>query len=269
MGTDASSYAPRPGGLVFAGLSRDALLDRIFASLARREGGVLLTANLDILRRAHVDARARAVYRRASVCVADGMPIVWASRVAGTPLPERVAGASLILPLAERAAAEGRTLYLLGGEGDDAVQAAAELTAHHPGVRVLGSFSPRISDPPTASELADILEGLSPAPDIVLVAMGSPKQESLAIALREHLPRTWFVGVGGSFAFLAGRIPRAPSWAQELGLEWLHRLATEPRRLARRYLVEDLPFAAVLFADALRDRLGADRSDSSSSRDSG
>lgn len=262
-------YSPGPGGLVFRGYTRDGLLESLFASLAAGEGGVLLTANLDILRRAAIDPRAREVYQHASICIADGMPIVWASKLAGRPLPERIAGASLILPLAERAAREGRSIYLLGGEADDAEAAAKAMLTQHPALRIVGTSSPRVADPPTSEDVASITERLSPAPDIVLVAMGSPKQEALASALRERFPRTWFIGVGGSFAFLAGRITRAPSWAQNLGLEWLHRLLTEPRRLARRYLLEDLPFAAVLFWDALRARLRISPFVSSSSRGDG
>lgn len=263
----ARTYVPGPFGLVFTGLTRDRLLDHVFAALERGEGGVLLTANLDILRRSAMDMRARDVYAHASICIADGMPIVWASRIAGSPLPERIAGASLILPLAERAAREGRSLYLLGGEGADAEAATNVLTQAHSSLSILGTSSPRVSDPPTGSEVDAVLAQLAQEPDVVFVAMGSPKQEALAVALHERLPRTWFIGVGGSFAFLAGRIERAPTWAQELGLEWVHRLLTEPRRLGRRYLVDDLPFAAVLFAYAVRDRLRCARCASRSSRD--
>ena len=90
--------------------------------------------------------------------------------------------------------------------------------------------------------------------------MGSPKQEALANRLRRDLPRTWFVGVGASLAFAGGRIARAPALMQSLGLEWAHRLASEPRRLARRYLVDGLPFAVELFASALKDRATRARS---------
>jgi N-acetylglucosaminyldiphosphoundecaprenol N-acetyl-beta-D-mannosaminyltransferase len=92
-------------------------------------------------------------------------------------------------------------------------------------------------------------------PDILLVGLGSPKQEQLIRALRPLLPRTWMIGVGVSFSFLAGEIRRAPLWLQALGLEWVHRLLQEPRRLAKRYLVEDLPFAFRLFASALATRM--------------
>lgn len=242
-------------GLVFAYVDADATLARVFDALDRGQGGLLLTANLDILRRYVRDAKARALYEEATLVVADGMPIVWAARLRGTPLPGRVAGASLVPALGARAVIEKRSIYLLGGEGDDARDAKHALERACPGVRIVGVSSPRVSLPPTQDEIAGIVATLVPlAPDIVLVAMGSPKQEAVACALRCALPRAWFVGVGASLAFLAGRVSRAPELMQRLGLEWVHRLGTEPTRLARRYLVEGLPFAAELMLHAVRAR---------------
>ena len=92
-------------------------------------------------------------------------------------------------------------------------------------------------------------------PDIVYVALGSPKQEWLIGQLRGYLPRAWWLGIGISFSFLSGQVKRAPQWMQRSGLEWLHRLSQEPRRLAKRYLVHGLPFAASLFTSAIIRRL--------------
>lgn len=248
-------------GLGFLRADARAVLDAVFGALARGEGGLLLTANLDILRRYVRDADARSVYARATITVADGAPIVWASRVAGTPLPERVAGASLVPLFATRAAREGRSLFLLGGEGDDAANAANAFSRASPTLRVAGVANPRVSYPPSEDDVRDVAATLRAAqPDLVLVAMGSPKQEALAAALAPSFPSTWFVGVGASLAFASGRVTRAPGVLQRVGLEWAHRLATEPTRLARRYLVEGLPFAVVLFADALRTRASRARS---------
>ena len=243
-------------GMPFAHVDAAETLTLIFDALVRGQGGLLLTANLDILRRYVRDANARVLYGEATLVVADGMPIVWASRIRGTPLPARVAGASLVPAIAARAATQGRTIYLLGGEGEDARDAKHALERLCPGVRIVGVSSPRVSPTPTREEVAVIAATLVPlAPDIVLVAMGSPKQEALASALREALPRAWFVGVGASLAFLAGRVSRAPELMQRLGLEWVHRLGTEPTRLARRYLIEGLPFAAELMLHAARARM--------------
>jgi N-acetylglucosaminyldiphosphoundecaprenol N-acetyl-beta-D-mannosaminyltransferase len=101
---------------------------------------------------------------------------------------------------------------------------------------------------------------LASSPDVVFVALGSPKQERVIGELRSLLPAAWWLGIGISFSFVSGAVQRAPLWVQRLGLEWLHRLVQEPRRLARRYLVDGLPFAARLFANALVQRLRGTRS---------
>jgi len=190
------------------------------------------------------------------VTVADGMPLVWAARLQGDEVPERVAGSSMVALVAERAAVEQRSLYLLGGAPGAAARAAEILTGNLPALRVCGTSSPTLSLPPTPAELAPIREELQRLrPDILLVGLGSPKQEHLIQALRPLLPGCWMIGVGISFSFIAGDVRRAPRWMQKTGLEWVHRLAQEPKRLAHRYLVDDVPFAFSLFWHALRRRV--------------
>jgi len=242
-----------------AAVNASALLDHMFGSLARGQGGWLVTANLDFLRRHAHDPVSRELYAEADVCVADGMPLVWAMRLQGDRLPERIAGSSLMLPIAERAATEGRSLYLLGGEPVANQKAAEVLRARWPGLVIAGASSPMVKNPPTPEDIHSLREELLQArPDIVLVGMGSPKQEQLIRALRPDFPRAWMIGVGMTFSFVAGTLSRAPGWMQRTGLEWCWRLAQEPKRLSRRYLLEDLPFSVELFARVglkrLRDR---------------
>jgi N-acetylglucosaminyldiphosphoundecaprenol N-acetyl-beta-D-mannosaminyltransferase len=245
-------------GLELAQVSTDELVDHLFASLARGQGGWLVTANLDFLCRHRRDPGARALYDRADLRVADGMPLLWAARLQGDRLPERVAGSSLLPLIAARAAATGRSLYLLGGTARGNEGAADVLRARWPELRLAGNSSPQISDPPDAPQLRALAEQLERArPDVLLVGMGSPKQERVIEALRPALPATWMIGVGASFSFVAGELRRAPPFMQRAGLEWVHRLAQEPRRLGRRYLADDLPFAARLFGHSARRRLAS------------
>src|SRR5262249_55178522 len=138
-------------------------------------------------------------------------------------------------------AREGRSLYLLGGEADAAARAADVLRRRWPALAIAGVGSPRVGSPPAPEELARIRAAvLGAAPNLLLIKLGSPKQEQLIQALHAALPRTWMVGVGISFSFVAGTIRRAPRALQRTGLEWLWRLRQEPRRLARRYLIDDL-----------------------------
>jgi N-acetylglucosaminyldiphosphoundecaprenol N-acetyl-beta-D-mannosaminyltransferase len=242
-------------GVRIARASQAQLLAEIDAALDRGEGGWLVTANVDFLQRAHADPEVRSLYRKATLSVADGAPVVWASRLAGRPVPERVAGSDLVWSLARMAAPKGRRLYLLGGEGDVAERAAEKLLAASPGLVIAGRSSPWVSSPPTGEEIAALAEQVVAArPDLVYVALGSPKQEYVIDALRAQLPRAWLMGCGISLAFVAGEVARAPRWMQRSGLEWLHRLAQEPGRLTGRYLRQNLPFTLRLLAGAWRAR---------------
>jgi N-acetylglucosaminyldiphosphoundecaprenol N-acetyl-beta-D-mannosaminyltransferase len=183
------------------------------------------------------------------------MPLVWASRVQGTPLPERVAGSELVWSLTAEAALRGRSVFLLGGAPGACEQAEARLRSLYPGARLAGHWSPPVGFEHDEREIAAIRERIRAAsPDIVYVALGFPKQERLIAYLRPEFPATWFLGVGYSLSFIAGHARRAPAWMMRFGLEWMHRLVQEPGRLAKRYLMHGLPFALVLFASAVRGR---------------
>ncbi|HJK96337.1 MAG TPA: WecB/TagA/CpsF family glycosyltransferase [Polyangiaceae bacterium LLY-WYZ-14_1] len=244
-------------GMALARLTREELLDHLFGELARGRGGWVVTANLDFLRRQHRDPAARALFAAADLRVADGMPLVWASRLqGGLSLPERVAGSDLGGAIAARCAREGRRLYLLGGAPGAAEGAAAALLAEHPDLPPVGFSSPTLSTRPRPEEVEAVVAELEAhRPDVVLAAFGSPKQEHLCRALRPRLPGCWLLGVGITLGFLSGQVRRAPPAFQRLGLEWVHRLSQEPDRLARRYLIDGIPFATVLFAEAARRRL--------------
>src|SRR5579875_2505339 len=150
----------------------------------------------------------------------------------------------------------GGSVFLLGGNPGTADAAAAELIRACPHLRVAGTLCPPFGfdqDPVWLERIARVLE--ERAPDIVYVGLGCPKQERLISLLRRRLPKAWFVSCGGSFNFVAGDIPRAPAAMQRLGLEWLHRLAKEPRRLYRRYLFSGIPFLVQLMLSAVAFRL--------------
>jgi N-acetylglucosaminyldiphosphoundecaprenol N-acetyl-beta-D-mannosaminyltransferase len=251
-------------GMPLARVDEQGLLDHLFQQLAEGQGRWVITANLDFLRRYVRDSDMRQLYAKADINVADGMPLVWAARIQGDPLPERVAGSALIWGLSERAAREGRSLYLLGGDEGAGPRAKEVLEAKYPGLRVVGTSSPWISNPPSDEEIAAIESTLAAvSPDIILVGFGSPKQEMVIERIRTKFPHALLMGVGISFSFVAGFVQRAPGWVQVTGAEWLHRILQEPRRLARRYIVDDIPFAIVLFTKAIGVRLfgGAARHD--------
>ncbi len=244
------------GGVGIDALDEQQVIDHIVRRSAAGEGGLLVTPNVDHLRQLARGGPLADAYRRATLTVADGQPVVWASRIQGQPLPERVAGSSLLWTLAATAADRNLSVALLGGADGSAAATAAELLARSPGLEVALVAAPRASSPPTAQEVEGISRLIAEAsPSITFLAFGAPKQELLGAALSERFPHVWFLGVGASFEMASGSLPRAPMLLQRVGLEWLWRLAMEPRRLARRYLLEDLPYVPRLFGSALRQRV--------------
>jgi N-acetylglucosaminyldiphosphoundecaprenol N-acetyl-beta-D-mannosaminyltransferase len=219
-------------------------------SLDRGQGGRIVTPNVDILRLARRDPGLRAQLAGADLVVADCTPLLWASRLARAPLPERVAGSSLAWSLAAGLAADRRSLYLLGGAPaffgrvEGAHRAARRLVRAYPGLRIAGHASPHVGfyrDPATFEAVCrEIVEA---RPDVVYIGLGAPKQERLADRLRGDLPGAWLLDCGGAIDLLAGDEVRAPEWMRRSGLEWAHRLAD-------RYRGHDAPYALGLLVRA-------------------
>jgi N-acetylglucosaminyldiphosphoundecaprenol N-acetyl-beta-D-mannosaminyltransferase len=210
-----------------------------------------VTANLDFLTIAERDQEFRQTINSADLAVADGMPLVWLSRLRGQPLPERVTGVDLVDACCELAAAAGQGVFLLGA-GPGVAQAAAErLQERHPDLRIVGMITPPMG-PLKRKENARIVRTIQDAaPGFLFVALGAPRQDLWIRTHLEELNVPVAMGVGCVFDLLAGVSNRAPAWMQSAGLEWLYRLVREPRRLWRRYLMNDLPlFGRLLFSNA-------------------
>jgi N-acetylglucosaminyldiphosphoundecaprenol N-acetyl-beta-D-mannosaminyltransferase len=247
----------RLAGARFAAVTETDAVRRIVGAAAARRGHWTITANLDHLRRYRQDEIARQLIDDADLVVADGMPLVWASRLTGASLPERVAGSNMIWSISEAACRGHQSIFLLGGNPGIAERAAQVLLERYRGLEIAGTLCPTLGFEKNARELDRIERRVVEAsPQIVFVALSFPKQELLIQRLRRVLPRASFIGVGISLSFVAGEVSRAPRWVQSVGLEWLYRLLHEPRRLARRYLVYGLPFALKLLTAAARHRGG-------------
>jgi N-acetylglucosaminyldiphosphoundecaprenol N-acetyl-beta-D-mannosaminyltransferase len=179
------------------------------------------------------------------------MPLVWASRLSGEPLPARVAGVDLVAECARLSAQEGYRLFLLGAGPGVAEHAAAVLRRRYPTLVLAGTYAPPGTSP--AQDAVTIERVRAAAPDILLVAFGAPRQDYWIRGHRDILGVPVCIGVGGSFDLLSGRISRAPSWMQGSGLEWLYRLGREPKRLWKRYFVHDLPvFVRLMLSAGIR-----------------
>jgi N-acetylglucosaminyldiphosphoundecaprenol N-acetyl-beta-D-mannosaminyltransferase len=241
-------------GVRFAAMDERQLIDHLLAELDAGRGGWVVNPNVDILRQTTQQPELAQLVASAKVVVTDGAPVEWAGRLSGQRMPPRVPGSSLLWSLSAAAAARGRKVFLLGGRPGAGSKALVALREECPGLQV------DVHCPPFGFEIdADASAAVRTAlraahSDIVFCAFGFPKQERLMAALAPDFPRTWFLGVGASIDFAAGYVPRAPLWIQRAGIEWMFRLASEPRRLAGRYLRDDIPFAARLMAWAVAER---------------
>jgi N-acetylglucosaminyldiphosphoundecaprenol N-acetyl-beta-D-mannosaminyltransferase len=202
--------------------------------------GYLCTVNVAILMMMRKDPRLQAFVDRAAVVVADGQPLIWSSGWLSRKLPERVAGVELVDQLCALAAREGHGVYLLGSKLSTAEEVARRLTARHPGLTISGIADGYFG---TADAPARAAAVAASGAKILVVAMGVPRQEHFIEEQWEALGVPFAIGVGGSFDVLAGLKARAPRLLQRVGLEWAFRMAQEPRRLFKRYLVTNTAFA--------------------------
>jgi N-acetylglucosaminyldiphosphoundecaprenol N-acetyl-beta-D-mannosaminyltransferase len=189
---------------------------------------------------------------QAAFLVADGMPLVWYSRLLGQPLPERVAGADLISLLFNRAAERGYRVFLLGGAGNVAEQVATIARKRYPALKIVGVEAPVLSELSPEEHRALIARIRRAEPHLLLVAFGQPKGELWLAENCRALGVPACVQLGASFDFIAGRTRRAPPWMQRIGAEWLYRAWCEPRRMIPRYVQN----AAFLVKAVARDILG-------------
>ena len=222
-------------GVAIDNLTMQEVLAAVEAQIT--EGGFhqIATANVDFLINSVHDEELRETLVRCDIVLADGMPLVWASRLLGTRLKERVTGADLVPQLAKLSAQHGYRIFLLGASEESSVGTANWMQTNFPGACIAGRYSPN-HQPLEEMDHENILSRIEEAePDILLVAFGNPKQEKWIAMHRHRLRVPVCIGVGGSFDFLGGRVSRAPLWMQRNALEWLYRTIQDPSRLAKRY----------------------------------
>jgi N-acetylglucosaminyldiphosphoundecaprenol N-acetyl-beta-D-mannosaminyltransferase len=230
------------------------VLDRV-TSWARAAGRPRLihTVNVDHLVLACRDDQFAALVRRADLVVADGMPLVWASRWQGTPLPERVAGVDLAEAFCKESKSRGLRVFFLGGASGIAEQARQQMLSRYPDAQIVGIAAPSGDALASARANAELVAAINSSDaNTLLIAFGAPKQEAWFHQHRDVLKTAVNIGVGGTLDLLSGTKPRAPSWMRTAGLEWLFRLRQEPGRLWKRYLVRDPSFLWYLARDQLR-----------------
>ena len=237
----------RIGALPVDSVDLEGALDAIDDLVRAGDGGRVFTPNVDHVVQAEDNPRFRAAYEQVSLSLADGMPLLWAARALKKPLPAKVSGSDLIWPLMRRAAERGYRVYFLGGAPGAAEAAHQTLLRDLPTLKIVGTDSGRIDINGSAAVQEPILARIAEAkPNLLLVALGAPKQEIWSWEQRVQIGSAVAVGVGASLDFIAGMLRRAPRWMSDAGLEWAFRLAQEPRRLAGRYLLRDPQFFRIV-----------------------
>lgn len=225
----------RVWGLPLAPLTRAGASRAVADLIDAARPAFFITANAHYAMVSHRDPEQRAVNEEAAFLLADGAPLVWASRWRRTPLPERVAGSDLIYDLCEQASRRGDRVFFLGGQPGSASEAAERLQQRSPGLVVAGVECPPFR-PLTESEEGELIARIRDSrADLLFVAFGQPKGERW---IRKNLDRLGVpacVQVGASFEFVAGKVRRAPRWVQRIGMEWAWRIGTDPVRLGPRY----------------------------------
>jgi len=228
--------------------SMEETLERIDEIISENKNAYVVTPNVDHIVRLEKDEVFREVYRNADLILADGKPLIWISKLYKTPIKEKVSGSDLFPLLCERAAKKEYTMFFLGAAEGVAQKAADNLKAKYPGLSVVGTYSPPIGFEKDKDEMKKIITMVREAsPHILIIGLGCPKQEKFIYQYRNELKVPISLCLGASIDFEAGNVKRAPKWMSNAGLEWFYRLCKEPRRMFKRYIVDDLKILGLYF----------------------
>jgi N-acetylglucosaminyldiphosphoundecaprenol N-acetyl-beta-D-mannosaminyltransferase len=242
-------------GLPIAMTDYDEAMDVMDGMIARRDRGWVCAVAVHAVMVAQTDPEMRAALVGSSLTVPDGMPLVWAANMLGEDLPNRVYGPELMERYSKRCTEAGHRVWLYGGRDQGSlVQLALSMRRQHPGIQIVGGYSPPFRDLTEEEEraLADQINAAKP--DVLWVGIGVPKQEKWMARMRDRVDVPVMCGVGAAFDFHAGRISQAPRWMQERGLEWTYRIVQEPRRLLPRYVYYNPRFLAAFARQMARER---------------
>lgn len=208
-----------------------------------REGknAYVVTPNVDHIVKLEKDAEFANIYKDADLILADGKPLLWFAKGLGTPIVEKVSGSDLFPLVCEMAAKEGFRVFFFGAAEGVAGKAALVLQKRYPGLEVAGTYSPEYGFEKDSAKVEQMCSIINEAcPDILFVGLGAPKQEKFFYAIRDKVNVHVALHIGASFDFVAGNIKRAPKWMSRMGLEWFYRLCKEPKRMFKRYLIDDM-----------------------------
>ena len=221
-------------------------LNEIDKLIQKKNCSYVVTPNVDHIVRLEKDEELQKVYKNASLILTDGKPLIWISKWYKTPIKEKISGSDLFPRVCQLAANKNYTMYLLGAAEGVADTAARNLMKKYPGLNIVGTYSPPFGFEKNEQEMNKIKTQIQDVhPDILIVGLGCPKQEKFMYYHCKELGVPISFGLGASIDFEAGNIKRAPKWMSNHGLEWLYRFLKEPKRLFKRYFVDDLKIIQV------------------------
>jgi N-acetylglucosaminyldiphosphoundecaprenol N-acetyl-beta-D-mannosaminyltransferase len=236
-------------GCFIDNLSMEETLKEVEGFIATGQPHQHVVVNVDKLVKARHDSELRRIINECALINADGMPVVWASRLLGKPLKERVAGVDLFEALMKRSSEKGWRVFLLGAREEIVSQVKRLYEVKYPGLVVAGYRNGYWKPEQEPSVVAEILNARA---DILFVAISSPKKEQFLGRYQQEMRIPFAMGVGGTFDVAAGKVQRAPRWMQSSGLEWFYRFLQEPRRMFRRYFIEDMAFFGMVARELWR-----------------
>lgn len=222
-------------------LTMDETLVEIDKLIQENKNAYVVTPNVDHIVQLERGGELCKAYKDADLILTDGKPLIWISKWYGTPIKEKISGSDLFPLLCKMAAEKGYTMYFLGAAEGVAAKAAENLMKKYKGLNVVGTYSPPYGFEKDEVELAKIEKMINEVhPHILIVGLGCPKQELFILHNKDRLGVPLSLGLGASLDFEAGNTKRAPKWMADHGLEWLFRITQDPKRMAKRYLVDDL-----------------------------
>jgi N-acetylglucosaminyldiphosphoundecaprenol N-acetyl-beta-D-mannosaminyltransferase len=216
--------------------------------IQKNRNAYVVTPNVDHIVQLEKDSELQEVYKNADLILTDGKPLLWIAKWYGTPIKEKISGSDLFPLLCEMASRKGYKMFFLGAAEGIAAKAAENLKVKYAGLQIVGTYSPPFGFEKNEAEMKKIKQMIkSAAPHILIVGLGCPKQEKFMYHHCKELGVPISFGLGASFDFEAGNIKRAPRWMSDHGLEWLFRITQDPRRMAKRYLVDDVKILKIIW----------------------
>lgn len=215
-------------------------IDKAEELILKNKPSYVVTPNVDHIVKLEDDKEFQDVYKNANLILTDGMPLIWISKIKGNPIKEKISGSDFFPKLCERAAQKGYSIFLLGAAEGVASKAAENLKKKYNGLNIVGTYSPSYGFEKKADEIKEIIKMINETkPDILAVGLGAPKQEKFLYKYKNQLNVPISLAIGASIDFEAGNVKRAPKIMQNIGLEWFYRLCKEPKRMFKRYIIDD------------------------------